>query len=61
MVPRLRDEYIKSLSDHERQQLGYQLSATGQVTTLPGSNKPEKIGEEQTEPKKKTTSFCFKQ
>jgi guanosine-3',5'-bis(diphosphate) 3'-pyrophosphohydrolase len=52
VVPRLRDEYIKSLSDHERQQLGYQLSATGQVTTLPGSNKPEKIGEEQTEPKK---------
>ncbi|HHX37140.1 MAG TPA: bifunctional (p)ppGpp synthetase/guanosine-3',5'-bis(diphosphate) 3'-pyrophosphohydrolase [Clostridiaceae bacterium] len=52
VVPRLRDEYIKSLSDYDRRQLGYKLSASGQVVTLPGSNKPEKIGEEFKEQKK---------
>lgn len=53
IVPRLRDEYIKSLSDEERTRLGYKLSSSGQVIYAPGTNLPEKIGEER-DPSKKT-------
>lgn len=44
VVPRLRDEYIKSLSFEERSQLGYRLSGTGQVIYAPGTNVPDKSG-----------------
>ncbi len=35
IVPKLRDEYIKSLDDEERRSLGYRLSSSGQVVYSP--------------------------
>lgn len=37
IVPRLRDEYIKSLPEEERNALGYRLSPSGQVIYSPGA------------------------
>lgn len=35
IIPRLRDEYLKSLSEEERTKLGYRLTSTGQVVYSP--------------------------
>ena len=35
IIPRLRDEYIRSLSEDERIKLGYRISSTGQVVYSP--------------------------
>ncbi|MGI6546300.1 MAG: RelA/SpoT family protein [Fastidiosipilaceae bacterium] len=46
IVPRLRDEYLKSLPESERSHLGYRLSPTGQIIYSPGAQMIER--EEQT-------------
>jgi GTP pyrophosphokinase len=38
IVPRLRDEYLRSLPEEERTRLGYRLSPTGQIIYSPQSN-----------------------
>ncbi len=37
VFPKLRDEYIKSLTEEERQNLGYRISSSGQVVYSPPS------------------------
>lgn len=38
IIPRLRDEYIKNLSESERTKLGYRITPTGQVVYSAGSS-----------------------
>jgi GTP pyrophosphokinase len=35
IIPRLRDEYIRSMPEEERTRLGYRITATGQVVASP--------------------------
>ncbi len=48
IVPRLRDEYIKSLPESERAHLGYRLSPSGQIIYSPGAGAQMIEREEQT-------------